>query len=245
MKTQYAIMSVDENPYYSEMWDSVACVWRNRMDITPLLVKITNDKNIENGIVKLPIIEVVDTSVQAQLARFWFASTLKNSICITTDIDIFPISKEYFIGQISAIPNSKYIHLNPIYPQNDEEHLQLPACYHVASGDTFKEMLNIPDKWEDFVHQVLKYCENKSCRCGNSKYWFADEVYTRDVLYTKLEDVHLLPREKGYWYRRINRSDWSYDQDLLKGDYYIDAHSIRPYSSYKTEIDRFVEALCG
>jgi hypothetical protein len=182
-------------------------------------------------IFNIPLIDGIDASVQAQWSRFWWASTLGDKISIISDIDMFPISKPYFIDQIVPYNLDEYIHLNPI------SETELPACYHIASGDIFKEFLRIDSLWKDSMENLIKYCENKNARCGNSRYWFADEIYTRDMLYN--QEVVMLPRDGGHGARRINRTDQYGDIET-----YIDCHSIRPYSSYKTSIDRMVEQLC-
>ena len=43
---------------------------------------------------------------------------------------------------------------------------------------------------------------------------------------------------------RIDRGDWQYDKErLVADDFYIDSHSVRPYSMYKKEVDELVALL--
>jgi hypothetical protein len=42
---------------------------------------------------------------------------------------------------------------------------------------------------------------------------------------------------------RVDRSSWSYSPELVKEDYYIDCHSLRPYNQYKKEINKLIELL--
>jgi hypothetical protein len=254
MRPDNVIMSCDDNPFYADLWPVVSNVWFNRMLIHPVLVKITDHpehpKNTWSTVVELEPITGVDVSLQAQLARFWYASTIKDEISIISDVDMIPISHHYFKAQLEPYSDSDYIHINPI-----EHPFQLPACYHVASGYSFQDLLNIPESWPKFVERVMDYCKNRDCAVGNSHWWKADEVYTTEQLYTK--DLVLLPREGGYWNKRIDRGNWDYDPvkvkegectyDEHKIKYhpisYVDAHLLRPYSSYKKEIDALVELL--
>jgi len=44
MKIQKAIMSVDDNPLYSDFWSLVSMVWKNRFNIDPVLIYFGSDK---------------------------------------------------------------------------------------------------------------------------------------------------------------------------------------------------------
>jgi len=65
--------------------------------------------------------------------------------------------------------------------------------------------------------------------------WHSDECYTSNkVLHDKTSKVILLKRKENV---RIDRSYWVYDKSFINYDYYLDAHSIRPYSENKQEIE--------
>ena len=43
--------------------------------------------------------------------------------------------------------------------------------------------------------------------------------------------------------KRIDRVYWTYDENELKSQNYVDSHSLRPYSRYKNEIDKLINFL--
>ena len=76
--------------------------------------------------------------------------------------------------------------------------------------------------------------------------WTTDEVvlfkYLHQWKYFGSRCVKLGPL--GAEARRIDRSNWQYDPDLLKNkDYYTDCHSLRPYNKYKAEINRLASLV--
>lgn len=46
MKIDYAIVSCDENPFYSDFWEPVKKLWTKLIGVKPLLVKISNNNNV-------------------------------------------------------------------------------------------------------------------------------------------------------------------------------------------------------
>ena len=45
--------------------------------------------------------------------------------------------------------------------------------------------------------------------------------------------------------RRIDRSNWNYNTDLLKRGHYVDSHMLRPYKEYSFYIDKLIEDING
>ena len=42
---------------------------------------------------------------------------------------------------------------------------------------------------------------------------------------------------------RIDRVFWRYDIEVLKNGNYIDCHSLRPYSTYKKQVDELINNI--
>jgi hypothetical protein len=150
MKIQKVIMSVDDNPLYSDFWPLVSMVWKNRFDIEPVLIYFGNEKLDERygEVKKIDPVKNIPLYLQAQWARIWFTSLEEETVFITSDIDIFPIRKSFFIDQISEIDDDKYVHLFG-------NHRPLPICYHVAKGKMFKKILELNDSFEESMHEFL------------------------------------------------------------------------------------------
>lgn len=245
MKIDKAIVSSNLNSDYLDFWPLVSKVWKLKLNINSVLLLICDENKEEDSefgkIIKIKKIDNIPEYLQAQWVRFWYLSTLKDEIGIISDIDMFPISKKYFVDQIENISNDKYVHINPCL----DTYPNIPACYHISSGNLFKEIMKISDSFEESLNKLLSFTNIFHCECGDKKFWFLDEKYSTYHL-NKWDDrskLIYLKRDQGQNGFRIDRSNWKYDENLLKQDFYYDAHSIRPYKQHKEEIDKFVNFI--
>lgn len=247
MKIKYAIHSSDSNPFYLDFWPIVSKVWKTKFNITPILVYIDDDydKPISNKygeIIRMKNMENIPNYLQNLWVRYWIPSQL-DGVSIISDIDMLPISKEYFIDSIDKIDNNKYVHINPAVNQLPHP-LSLASCYHVASNDMFKKVLKLEEKWEDSITNLYNsgLGEDHGGHLSGKNKWAADERYAtlRINNYEVAEDIVLLRRD-SFGYDRIDRSYWHYDEENVEK--YIDSHMIRPYNDYKNEIDKLVNLI--
>jgi hypothetical protein len=249
MKIDRVILSSDENPLYLDFWPSVSKVWSEVFNIKPTLAVISDNKDILNSIdntygdvIRFDVVDNVPVYLQALWIRYWIPKQYPDDVCIISDIDMIPLSKWYFIEQINNIDNNDYVHLNPCYVSYGT----LPSCYHVAKGKLFNEILNLHNTWEESVIHLnnLNVGQNPGGELNGKNQWFADEKHSSDLLFNwrsqNPDRVHFLEREED---RRVDRSNWSYNIDLLKNGYYYDSHSIRPYLHYKNEIDKLINLI--
>jgi hypothetical protein len=152
---------------------------------------------------------------------------------------MFPISRRYFVDQLTPVEDEKYVHLNPV------AHGSLPSCYHVAKGKNFKKVLELPDKFEDSLKELTSY-QDQILHVDHMGFnlWGIDESYAtmKIMKHNSKNDFAFLQR----YGHRIDRSDWRYDENaLLRSDVYVDSHSIRPYHENKQEIDHLVNLILG
>lgn len=236
MKIQKAIMSVDDNPLYSDFWFPVSKVWKLRFNIEPVLIYF-GEKELDTtygSVIETEAIEDIPLYLQTQWARFWYTTTEPETTFIISDIDMFPISHKYFINQLENIDENKYVHLYG-------NHRPLPVCYHVAKGKQFKKILNLEDSFEASMRTLYSFEARTPTHMGFDK-WGLEEAYSTKIIENSehKDDLIFLSR-RG---ERIDRSNWTYNPELLKKeDYYIDSHSVRPYEEYKLEIENLVELL--
>ena len=125
-------MSSNSNPMYLDFWPIVSRVWLQKFNITPILYYIDENHDVEidetYGIVKrLKPVKNVPIYLQCLWVRYWSFSEYSNDVCIISDIDMFPLSQEYFIDSISHI-KEKYVHLNPCL----DSYGTLPSCYNTS-----------------------------------------------------------------------------------------------------------------
>jgi len=238
VKISYAIHSSDSSSLYLDFWPIVSEIWFKKFNVQPILIYIDHDldKFIDESygkVVRIKPIENQPIHLQNQIVRFWFPIKFQNEVSIISDIDMLPISNEYFIHQIMNLHLDNYIHLNPCV----ESYGRLPACYHLANGAKFQEILEIDNDWVTFYFKVLKE-GSIICEKNSLPIWFCDEAYTSSKVlnHKNLGKIKLIQRKEGQNGYRIDRTNWLYNKWLLDYDYYFDLHSIRPLKDFKQEI---------
>lgn len=249
MKIDLVIHSSDSNPFYLDFWPLVSKVWKLRFGLRPLLVYIDENHDIPidttyGDVIKMKPVPDVPLYLQCQWVRFWIPSQFPDKVCLLSDIDMFPISRNYFINQIASIPDTKYVHLNPA-------HQFIPVCYHLAKGSLFTRVLDLEPNWEDSIRKL--YAKNMGHDCfaqdpsnlilKDKIQWGADEEYTTRKIrdYPDQSVFVMLSRRHG----RLDRSHWVWSPHQILLDMFADAHSIRPYSAHSKEIEKLVQTLIG
>lgn len=254
MKIDFALHSVDSNPLYSDFWTPVSKIWKLKFDIEPVLIVVMEPEQYRRTyfdstfgtVVNVAPVDGIPHHLQAQWVRFWYTNNFLNDTCIISDIDMFPISKDYFCNQIEDIPNDKYVHLYAdMLPY-------LPVCYHVATGRKFKEVLQLKESFKDSMSEMMNYDKSKCITHMGMEYWGIEEAFSGHKInsHENKEDFVFLKRPTRTTTqasprasRRIDRDMWGYDKFLLKNNYYIDCHSLRPYNKHQIEIDKLVKLI--
>ena len=241
MKINYAIMGSNENPMYLDFWPIISKTWKEVFNITPVLGLICDEDSDfiedEYGLIKkFKTIEGIDSGLQSQIIRLWLTKELTGNMVIT-DIDMVPLSKQYFIDQIEHFDVSKIYSMSTDNAEcnNNKE---FPMCYNISDSQLFAKMLELDNTWVEFANKL------HSMNFG----WTTDQNY----LWLKLQeyrnnnpnDVVLLNRgwSRGAD-RRIDRLWWSYDPNLVRSGYYIDSHLLRPYNENKEEVNKLINLL--
>jgi len=237
IKIDRVIVASDTNPMYLDFWPIIAHAW-TRLGIRPTLALIA-DENVKvdesiGDVIRFKPIPGINSGFYAQTIRLLLPIFFEQEVSIISDIDMIPISTHYFTHLIPQVPDDKFVVYRDIaYGPNAS---QYPMCYNAAKGSTFKEVfgINSLDEIPGLIHSWFK-------QYGGS--WSTDEIvlfnYLNQWTYFKTRCIKLgLTVE-----RRIDRSWWHYDENLLKQDYYIDCHSIRPYLAHKAEIDKLARLI--
>lgn len=239
-KMDYVVIGSNKNPLYLDFWPVVSKVWKTKFGVTPVLGLIDDfESEIEEseyGLIKrFKSSDNILPELQSQIVRLYLPKYL-NGYCLISDIDMFPLSKKYFEECASNLTNDNMVIYSSNHPQTIDSNM-FPMCYVSAHSDVYKDIFDINLDWDDFCKLLV----------GRGEYWYTDQKY----LYEKAMDFHnktnkliLLNR---VWNapidNRVDRSSWSYSPELVKEEYYIDCHSLRPYNEHKEEIDKLIELL--
>lgn len=234
MNIDYVVVSSDSNKMYLDFWPIVQDMWSNLIKIKPILVLISDRDFItenENFIIhELKLVKNIDIGFQSQISRMYITKFYQNNVCLTSDIDMIPLNREYFNNSVSDVNDESIVILSSdAYGGN-----RYPICYNVAKGHTFNEILDLDCDFEDYCKRLLSYNQG----------WDTDELYFSKCVNNFKDKNRIIMKKRGWDYGvanlRIDRSNWKYNIELLKNNYYIDSHSIRPYSLYKKEIDQLI-----
>jgi hypothetical protein len=236
LKIERVILATDDNPLYIQFWPIVAKAWKEIVGIQPTLALIADETVMVDeslgDVIRFAPIDGVPTSFHAQVIRLLLPIYFEQG-CIISDIDMLPLSKEYFLNSVAHIPENNFIvYRNKTYSAQAK---QYPMCYIAARGNTFKEVFGITN-----VQQIPALVKQwHTLNIG----WYSDEVllywYLQQWKYRSMRCT-LLNHTVS---KRIDREQWAYDPELLKNNYYIDAHLPRPYHDKKNTIDQLVHIL--
>lgn len=228
-------MGSNENPLYLDFWPVVSKIWKERFNITPVLGLICNENSemYDDGnglVIKFKSVGGYDDGLQSQLIRLFLPKFLEG-ICLISDIDMIPLSKKYFINEMSNYSDDEFIIMSSHHPQTININ-QYPMCYVAGSDKNFKQIFDLNVNWDTFLSRVPNVG------------WFTDQCYLYSKINSTTEITYKFPeRNGGFVENRIDRTNWSYDINKLKEEFYIDCHSLRPYTENKLKIDNLINLL--
>lgn len=241
MKIDYAIVSCD-NSWYQDYWPVVSQAWR-RIGITPVIVRL-GDKYATNKTkdfieIEVPFIEGYRLDFQAKISRVW-AFKLLTGNCIISDMDMLPISSEYFNGT-AAKYNEKQI---VSYCSDAAEKFDgcYPMCYILAESGLFSSLIKA-DNWVDFLDEATY---NPHAPLQKDKILYSSDQSPLKIIVDRHTDVVHLHRgfnQFGMADNRIDRIDWRYDEQKVIMEKYYDAHLLRPYKGNEEKINKLASLL--
>jgi len=250
MQIQKVIHSSDDKDYYLDFWPIVSKIWKLKFKIEPVLIHFgIKEVSTEYGTVIRPgILPNVPINVQCQLSRYWLPLTEPDTIWMTSDIDMLPISKKYFIDAISSISDDKFISMNHDIHEH-HPNINYSCCYNVAKGSTFMEILKSSHIWIEFMKGDFWKNDNTNHSPNGLTekfpHWSIDEKWSSQFInqFDRSRIVHLARDCGKHMCRRIDRDRWEWNKESILSEYYFDCHCIRPYANHKQEIDAIVEHI--
>lgn len=241
-------MSCDVNPMFIDFIPVVTRAW-NKMGVKPVYgIVLENHKEHLAGIKDFgdrieyyfpylndTKINYADTSriqlYQAEMLRIWLWKQLyKNGLegnAIFSDIDMMPLSKDYFQGTCAPYSDEHFVS----YCTDAKERFgQIASCYNVASLKLVSELLE-QDNWYDFAWWASDNCGPTHGADQWVMEWLLKKSGDKGISLTRGFNP-----ANGVADRRLDRIGWDYNLGQIGN--LVDAHLLRPYSQYKTEIDR-------
>ena len=171
---------------------------------------------------------------------------------LISDIDMLPLSKQYFVDSVDNIPREidPVVHFNTDLNQGGT---CLPSCYTAATGKVRKEFLELDPSFEKSIEK-LNWEENDYHHSPgpgiDAKHWYAEERYREkrlsEWIKNNKERIYIVSRPGGFCSNRLDRGhhgmpEW--DKGALQNGHYMDFHMPRPWSEFGEQIQKVVDAL--
>lgn len=241
LKLKRVILATDANPLYLEFWPIVAKTWLQITGLRPTLALVA-DRTVKvdeslGDVIRFEPLPGIPTSLQAQVIRLLLPARYPNDGCLISDIDMVPLQRAYFIKHALPYPPDSFIvYRDAAYGGGDDRY---PMCYIAAKGGVFAEIFDMRQQhWLADAHRQI------SAMYALDLGWTTDElVLARAVRAWAAQQPERLVKLHHGVGPRVDRSRWGYHHQALKQGKYIDAHLLRPYRSYRVEIDKLVQQL--
>lgn len=221
----------DRNKFYSDFAPYITSAWESfGYEVNYILVD--QDNHFADP-------KIIPYGNQAQICRVLLPALYPDRICLTSDIDMLPLSKEYFLSATDKVEkrnkNTLFSLTSDAYRSSNENYKRHPICYLLAYGEVFSKITKISKK-EEIGETMLNW--------WNEGYgWDTDEICFSKRLYSAIETkIIFLQEAKRGWNNgianlRIDRSNWNYDIKKLCNHEYIDSHMLRPLDEYRKDLN--------
>ena len=233
MKISKVIITSTLDKTYLDYWPIVEEAWR-KLEIEPILYLIT-DKKYNKVQSQNFYIKKIHPVFIAQNLRMLIPAIYPDDVCLLSDIDMMPLSKDYFQGSIKDIEDNNFF----VYRANATPDNMLPICWNVALGSTWSEVFSIKNL-DDITSKLIEwYPKNYK---PYKKNWYVDQIKLKEylsifelsnsnrVVYRKDEDLN---------FKRLNRDSLEKDFAGFKNEQgsYVDFHMPRPFLRNQALID--------
>ena len=256
MKINRIFISTDDNPLYIQFLPMFSLAWQRLLGIKPTVAYVGNlddkthwMKEYCDDIIYYPKHNALPNGrCQTFAARMLMRYLYPDDICMISDIDMLPLNGRYFDELLANYSVEKFVSSgynaykfgdgDPKSTIKDPNLRKFPSCYTIATGKVWKEIINpnglsdsdIVKSWFD-----IKYFDHKESVNDPN---FDDESLMRALIQKwnpSRDRVIGIDRNivrTGFMGDRLDRSNWRFNMDMLKGGKYIDAHCPRPMAKY-------------
>lgn len=175
MKIDLVLTSCNLNNYYLNLYPYVFDVWKKRFDLDLYLILIAdyipnNLSQYSQYIILYEPIPEINTAYMAQVIRILYPCLFNNKNILITDIDIFPISKKYFIYSVEKYNSTQFISYTDRYVSNN----MMAICYNLANSNIWKKIFDINNVL-DVKNFLINYYNKKYNGSKNCDGWYLDQ----------------------------------------------------------------------
>ena len=162
--------------------------------------KIKNEKSVIN--VDFSNNDIDDVFL-SQNIRLLAPCLFPNEVSILSDIDMMPLSKEYFINNVRNFDDDCFVNLRKDVTQNN----MYPICYSVAKGNVWNDIFQV-DSIESIKKLLKNWYENESNKIKNP--WYFDQIklyesVNKYFINSTSKFIQLEDKDTGF--TRLNRTN--------------------------------------
>jgi hypothetical protein len=253
MRIDKIIFSTDDNPLYLGFWPFISKWTKERLGVTPVLFHVTTEETDfyedQYGLVKkFKANPKLPSSFQAQLVRMWGTRYFLDEFCMTSDIDMMMVDKNYFMNGLENYNDEDMlIYGSDAYDSSRPECTDIyggdryPICYNLAKGSTFEKILLTDKPFDEYMQYINDFY---------FPFHDSDEMYFGWMVNNTNHGVNVVKLRRGfttkfYCPNRFERPLYlsSEQQRELKNKDIIDIHLVRPYEKYQTQIQIIKEMI--
>jgi hypothetical protein len=161
MKIDFVLTAGNINSHYTNLYPLIYKIWKERFNLDCYLILVADEipdylEELKNYIILWKPIENINNIYVAQVIRILYPALFKNKNILITDLDIFPVSRKYFIDSIKDVDDNKFIsYTNRYFKQK-----MVAICYNVAKSEVWSDIFGI--NTEDYIRKFLiEYYNNE------------------------------------------------------------------------------------
>jgi hypothetical protein len=243
MKINHVLTSVNNDKYYYEFIPIFINSWKHffpNINITIILIGEeipTNLQYFSNNLIIVHPLENIKTSFQAQCIRLLYPAILneKDGILIT-DVDMIPLSKEYFEHSIKNLSENAFISYRDVM----NRYKQVAICYNIANSITWSNLFEIKN-----IDDI--YLKLKDWSSFKNEKWQTDQLILYRTLKNKKNIDWICLNDKITNFSRFDREEHAKILEtnnnkllyqLLKNNSFSDFHMPRPFKENKKIIKK-------
>ncbi len=236
MKIDTVILSSNDNPDYIQFWPIVSEAW-TLMGVEPILIYTgEQDLNLNGNVINYKV-NNLHSSFVAQNVRILYPSLFTDRVCLVSDIDNLPLSKDYFINSVLDFNKDSFIVYRPeACPPN-----MISMMWNAAASSTWYEIFNV-DSEKNIEKYLKKWYSKKYSIQG--KAWYTDQIKLRKYVNkfskkNKSRIVELNDEELGFYRFNRNRLEKHFNiMDENPDSKFTDFHMPRPFNEYQELINK-------
>lgn len=251
MKIDFVLTAGNINSHYTKLYSLIYKIWKERFNLDCYLILVADEipdylEELKNYIILWKPIENINNIYVAQVIRILYPALFKNKNILVTDLDIFPVSRKYFIDSIKDVDDNKFIsYTNRYFKQK-----MVAICYNVAKSEVWSDIFCINTE-DDIRKFLIENYNNEYNGRKNCPGWYTDQLKLYEYLNNwKNKKNHLILKDKNLNFKRLNNRQVN-KEHIIKNfkkvldelELYSDIHAIKPYSKTGHYLRKITEKL--